>query len=77
MLKYFFKFKRSNVCLIVNVASEWGLTDKNYKQLQELYAKYQSQGLRILGFPCNQFGSQVKWTNVYFFCILKIRIKNN
>jgi glutathione peroxidase len=51
------------VLLIVNVASAWGLTNKNYTQLQEIYTKYQSQGLEILGFPCNQFGSQEPGTN--------------
>ncbi|KRY89544.1 Glutathione peroxidase [Trichinella pseudospiralis] len=30
----------------------------NYKQLQQLYTKYESQGLRIAAFPCNQFGKQ-------------------
>lgn len=28
------------------------------QELGELYSKYQKQGLVILGFPCNQFGSQ-------------------
>lgn len=50
---------RGHVVLILNVASKWGFTDKNYTQLQALHAKYaESKGLRILGFPCNQFGSQ-------------------
>jgi len=30
----------------------------NYTQLQEIYSAHQSEGLRILAFPCNQFGSQ-------------------
>lgn len=55
---------RGHACLIVNVASQWGFTDKNYKQLQELHTKYaESAGLRILAFPCNQFGSQEPGTN--------------
>lgn len=45
------------VLLIVNVASRCGFTPQ-YRDLQNLYAKYQSQGLEILGFPCNQFGAQ-------------------
>lgn len=49
---------RGFVTLIVNVASKWGLTEKNYKELNELHAKYAVAGLRILAFPCNQFGSQ-------------------
>lgn len=44
--------------LIVNVASKCGFTKNNYKELNELYAKYKDQGLAILGFPCNQFGHQ-------------------
>ena len=43
--------------LIVNVASACGLTP-HYKGLQTLYEKYNSKGLEILGFPCNQFGEQ-------------------
>lgn len=31
----------------------------NYTQLQQIYEKLsESGGLRILGFPCNQFGGQ-------------------
>lgn len=47
---------KGNVLLIVNVASNCGLTERNYKQLNELYEKYESKGLRILGefsFPFN------------------------
>nr|KAG5696359.1 hypothetical protein BaRGS_028354 [Batillaria attramentaria] len=40
-----------------------GLEDKNYTQLQALHTKYaESKGLRILAFPCNQFGSQEPWS---------------
>jgi len=50
---------KGHVCIIVNVASKWGKTDVNYRQLVELYGKYsEADGLRILGFPCNQFGGQ-------------------
>jgi len=45
------------VVMIVNVASKCGLTPQ-YKQLQDLHEKYSEKGLAILGFPCNQFGSQ-------------------
>ncbi|CAN8010122.1 putative phospholipid-hydroperoxide glutathione peroxidase [Ixodes scapularis] len=35
------------------------MTNKNYQQLQELHEKFaESKGLRILAFPCNQFGGQ-------------------
>ena len=48
---------KGDVVLVVNVASECGLTPQ-YDQLQALHAKYGSKGLRVLGFPCNQFGKQ-------------------
>jgi glutathione peroxidase-family protein len=35
-------------------ASEWGLTDTNYKQLQDLFSKYKDKGFKILAFPSNQ-----------------------
>ncbi|CAH1737528.1 uncharacterized protein LOC114123314 isoform X1 [Aphis gossypii] len=46
------------VLIIVNVASKCGYTSKHYKELVELDEKYHDKGLRILGFPCNQFGGQ-------------------
>lgn len=49
---------KGQVLLIVNVASQCGYTDGHYKQLNELYEKYSNKGLRILAFPCNQFGYQ-------------------
>lgn len=53
-----------HVCIIVNVASKWGKTAVNYKQLVELFNKYsETEGLRILAFPCNQFGGQEPGTN--------------
>ncbi|MCX7553605.1 glutathione peroxidase [Marinicella sp. S1101] len=48
---------KGKVVLVVNTASKCGLTPQ-YTGLQELYAEYHSQGLEILGFPCNQFGKQ-------------------
>ncbi|KAH9402642.1 hypothetical protein TYRP_016175 [Tyrophagus putrescentiae] len=44
--------------IIVNVASNCGLTKNNYAQLNEIYEKYEGEGLRIAAFPCNQFGGQ-------------------
>ncbi len=46
-----------NVVLVVNVASQCGLTP-HYAGLQELHEKFGTRGLVVLGFPCNQFGSQ-------------------
>jgi len=48
---------KDKVLLIVNTASECGLTGQ-YEQLQEMHEKYKDKGLVILGFPCNQFGKQ-------------------
>ena len=49
---------KNKVLIIVNVASEWGVTKQNYEQLNQLYEKYNSQGLEIIAQPCNQFGKQ-------------------
>jgi glutathione peroxidase len=48
---------RGRVLLIVNTASECGFTPQ-YAGLETLYEKFESDGLTILGFPCNQFGRQ-------------------
>ena len=48
---------KGKVLLIVNVASECGLTP-HYTGLEEAYEKYAEQGFAVLGFPCNQFGAQ-------------------
>ncbi|KAL6543484.1 putative phospholipid hydroperoxide glutathione peroxidase [Orobanche hederae] len=54
---------KGKVLLIVNVASKCGLTNSNNTELTKLYEKYKDQGLEILAFPCNQFGSQEPGTN--------------
>ncbi|XP_077580925.1 phospholipid hydroperoxide glutathione peroxidase-like isoform X3 [Stigmatopora nigra] len=51
------------VCLIVNLASNCGKTQVNYTELVEMHNNFADKGLRILGFPCNQFGGQEPGTD--------------
>ncbi|HUH92366.1 MAG TPA: glutathione peroxidase [Casimicrobiaceae bacterium] len=62
---------KNKVMLIVNVASKCGFTPQ-YKGLEALYEKLHARGLEILGFPCNQFGSQEPGTEkeIAQFCEL-------
>lgn len=53
-----FERYRDTIVLIVNVASECGYTDVNYRELQRLHEKFGPQGFEIVAFPCNQFGEQ-------------------
>ncbi len=60
---------RGKVLLIVNTATGCGFTPQ-YDGLQDLYEKYQAEGLEILDFPCNQFGNQAPGTEeeIVSFC---------
>jgi len=51
------------VSIVVNVASEWGYAKYHYPQLQNMYEEYESRGLSVVAFPCNQFGGQEPGTN--------------
>ncbi|XP_076235442.1 uncharacterized protein LOC143179900 [Calliopsis andreniformis] len=63
---------RGHVCIIVNVASNCGLTDVNYRELVQLYEKYsEKNGLRILAFPSNQFGGQEPGTSEQILDFIK------
>ena len=53
---------RGRVILAINVASRCGYTSQ-YEDLQRLYSEYREQGLVILGFPANNFGSQEPGTD--------------
>jgi glutathione peroxidase len=53
---------RGEVLLIVNVASRCGNTPQ-YEGLESLYNTYRARGLRVLGFPANNFGGQEPGSN--------------
>jgi glutathione peroxidase len=66
---------KGKVLLIVNVASKCGLTPQ-YKALEAVHEKYKDKGFTVLGFPCNQFGSQEPGTNeeIKQFCSSKYNV---
>jgi glutathione peroxidase len=67
---------KGKVLLIVNTATRCGFTPQ-YDELEALYEKYNSKGLEILDFPCNQFGEQAPGSNeeIHTFCTLNYNIK--
>ena len=60
---------RGRVLLVVNTASRCGFTPQ-YAGLEALYRTYRQRGFEVLGFPCNQFGSQEPGTDagISAFC---------
>ena len=64
-----FENLRGKKILIVNTASECGLTPQ-FKDLQNLYDIYKDKGLVIIGFPSNDFAKQDPGTNdeIKTFC---------
>jgi glutathione peroxidase len=53
---------KGQVMLIVNTASACGFTPQ-FAGLEELHQQYGAKGLAVMGFPCNQFGSQDPGSN--------------
>lgn len=66
---------QGKVVLIVNTASKCGFTPQ-YEGLEAMYKKYADKGLVVLGFPCNQFGSQEKGSEqeIESFCSLNFGV---
>jgi glutathione peroxidase len=60
---------RGKVLLVVNVASQCGLTPQ-YTALEELYSRFKNDGLVVCGFPANDFGAQEPGTDdeIKTFC---------
>ena len=69
------KAYQGKVLLVVNVASQCGLTPQ-YKALESVHKKFKSKGFSVLGFPCNDFGSQEPGTNeeIKSFCSSKYQV---
>jgi glutathione peroxidase len=66
---------RGKVMLIVNTASQCGLTPQ-YNGLQALHEQYGPKGLAILGFPSNDFFGQEPGTNqeIRQFCEAEYKV---
>lgn len=66
---------KGKVLLIVNVASKCGFTPQ-YEGLEALYKSKTNDGLVILGFPANDFGSQEPGTDqeIKSFCESKYKV---
>lgn len=66
------------VVLVVNTASKCGLTPQ-FEGLENLYKKYEKDGLVILGFPCNQFAKQEPGSNetIEEFCTINYGVTFN
>ena len=66
---------KGRVLLIVNTASACGFTPQ-FGGLEELHKTWGPQGLVVLGFPCNQFGSQDPGSNeeIAEFCQLNFGV---
>jgi len=67
---------KGSVLLVVNVASQCGLT-KQYEGLEKIYQAWHEQGFEVLGFPCNEFGAQEPGTEdeIKTFCTTNFGVK--
>jgi len=66
---------KGQVLLIVNVASQCGLTPQ-YAGLQAVHECYAARGLQVLGFPCNDFAGQEPGSEaeIRSFCDTQYRV---
>ena len=66
---------KGKVIIVVNVASQCGFT-KQYEDMQNIWEKYQSKGIIMLGIPSNDFGKQEPGTSeeIKNFCEAKFGI---
>ena len=66
---------KGKIIVVVNVASQCGFTSQ-YEDMQNIWEKYQSKGIIILGVPSNDFGGQEPGSNseIKNFCEAKFDI---
>ena len=69
-----FKDYKNKAILLVNTASYCGFTNQ-YEDLQNIWEKYKSEGLIVLGVPSNSFNQEKKSNNeVKDFCEVNFNI---
>ncbi len=70
------KEHQGEVLLVVNVASQCGLTPQ-YEGLEKLHEKYRGRKFAVLGFPANDFGAQEPGSNeeIQSFCSTKYNVQ--
>jgi len=60
---------KGKIIIVVNVASQCGFTSQ-YEDMQNIWEKYKSQGIIMLGIPSNDFGGQEPGSSIQIknFC---------
>ena len=66
---------KGKIIIAVNVASQCGFT-KQYEEMQDIWEKYETKGIVMLGIPSNDFGNQEPGTSkeIKNFCEAKFGI---